>query len=340
MEDRLLKNARIVVEISCRVKANESVLILTKLREPEGRRWHYSRALGSAAAELGAMPVVMDLAHYTLTQSYRDGRILKPLKAAIESADVVIADNLNYADILGDPDMHDLSLTAEQRRVYLQNNGMEEWEITPEEVAAIRKRTMWLLALLDSSEKVHVSSPAGTDFSFGLGQGANWLPILGIVPLYGEVAVIPQQKSGSGVFVVDGPTQMDVRTKDELDREPLRITIDAGRVKDISGDPVQTQRLKEFISSGDPPAETIDEVGIITTSIKANDKYWWRDGTHHHDTVHIALGNNQRRDTLVHGPRHMDGEVCRPTISVDGMVIVRDGVFLDDVMALPPATHD
>jgi hypothetical protein len=39
---------------------------------------------------------------------------------------VAIADNVNYADILGDPDMHDLSLTAEQRRVYLQSNGMEE----------------------------------------------------------------------------------------------------------------------------------------------------------------------------------------------------------------------
>lgn len=332
MEKRLLKNARIVVEISCSVKANESVLILTKLRESAGRRWNYSRALASAVVDLGAMPMVVDIAHYTSSSSYRDRRVLTPLKAAIESADVVIADNVNYADILGDPDMHDLSLTDEQRRVYLQNNGMEEWEITPEEVAAIRKRTMWLLDLLDSSEKVHVSSPAGTDFSLGLGQGSNWLPILGIVPLYGEVAVIPQQESGSGVFVVDGPTQMGVRTKDELDRDPLRITIEAGLVKEISGDPVQLQRLKEFIASGDPPAEAIDEVGIITTSIKANDKYWWRDGTHHHDTVHIALGNNQRRDTLVHGPRHMDGEVCRPTISVDGLVIVEDGVFLDGVM--------
>ena len=158
------------------------------------------------------------------------------------------------------------------------------------------------------------------------------MPILGIVPLYGEVAVIPEQGSESGVFVVDGPTQMKVRREDELDREPLRITVEAGRVKEIGGDLEQVQRLKEFIASGDPPAEFIDEVGILTTGIAANDRYWWSDGTHHHDTVHIALGNNQRRNTLVHGPRHMDGEVCKPTISVDGLVIVENGVFRDDLL--------
>jgi len=101
---------------------------------------------------------------------------------------------------------------------------------------------------------------------------------------------------------------------------------------DYEGDPEQVQRLKEFIASGDPPAEFIDEVGIVTTQIVANDEYYWSDGTHHHDCVHIALGNNARRDTMVHGPRHMDGDVQRPTIHADDLMIVENGVFLDSVM--------
>ena len=51
-------------------------------------------------------------------------------------------------------------------------------------------------------------------------------------------------------------------------------------------------------------------------------------------TLRNALGNNVRRDTVVHGPRHMDCEINKPTISIDGLVIVEHGIFLDEVMDL------
>jgi len=110
--------------------------------------------------------------------------------------------------------------------------------------------------------------------------------------------------------------------------------VEAGRVVAVSGDPVQIERLERFIASGDPPADAIDEVGILTTNFVENDIYYWSDGTHHHDRVHVALGNNVRRDTVVHGPRHMDCEINKPTISIDGLVIVEHGIFLDEVMDL------
>ncbi|MFC1509787.1 hypothetical protein ACFL60_08925 [Candidatus Omnitrophota bacterium] len=78
-----------------------------------------------------------------------------------------------------------------------------------------------------------------------------------------------------------------------------------------------------------PPADMIDEVGILTTTLLENDRYYWSDGTHHHDRTHIALGNNVRRDIVVDGPKHMDGEVSKPTISIDGLVIMKDGIFQD-----------
>jgi hypothetical protein len=74
-------------------------------------------------------------------------------------------------------------------------------------------------------------------------------------------------------------------------------------------------------------------VGILTTPFAENDRYDWPDGTHHHDCAHVALGNNERRDVVVHGPRHMDGEIRRPTIAIDGLVIVENGVFRDEAMS-------
>ncbi len=323
-----LRNALITLEASCLGKAGESLLLLTK-----GTHNVYTKALLHAAGQLGMIAAVMDVAAYLGGEDYRQGRLLPPLKAAIEAADVVITlAGGKYGQFVGDSDMSDLSLTARRRWLHLQSNGMEKWDISAEQVTMIRTRTEWLIALLDRSETVRVTSGAGTDFTFGLGEGSKYLPILGIMPLYGEVAVTGRQGSESGVYVIDGPTQMGVRTQDELDREPLRITVEDGRVKDISGDDEQVRRCREFIASDDRRADAIDEIGILTTKIRENDEYYWSDGTHHHDCVHIALGNNLRRDALVHGPRHMDGEVRRPTIEVDGKVIVKDGVFRDDLL--------
>lgn len=165
-----------------------------------------------------------------------------------------------------------------------------------------------------------------------------WLPVLGIVPLYGEVAISPQPGSESGVFVVDGPTQKSVRLKDELDREPLRMTVEAGRVTKMTGDAVQLRRLEEFIASGNPPADRIDEVGVMVTSLAANDVYRMekRDGSRCRDTVHIAIGNNQHRGEFIHGQKHMDCDNRKPTIKVDGLVIVKDGVFCDSLLDSNP----
>ena len=229
--------------------------------------------------------------------------------------------------------MQDAALTSERRWLIIQPNGMEEWNITREQIAAIRKRTLWLMDRIKTAKSGRITSKKGTDFTFGLGSGCSFTPILGIIPFYGEVAIVPDINSTNGIFVTDGPTQRDVRPKNELDREPFTVEVEAGRVKNIKGgDPEQLRRLKEFIASGDPAADAIDEVGLVTTDFVENDRYYWRDGTHHHDTVHIALGNNVLRNTLVHGPKHMDCEVLKPTISIDGLVIIEDGVFKEDVI--------
>ena len=151
------------------------------------------------------------------------------------------------------------------------------------------------------------------------------------MPLYGEVPVIPAQGSEEGILVVDGPTQRGIRPRSEQDREPLRITIEEGKVVDFRGDAEQVERLNAFIENGNPRADNVDEVGIVTTDVAENDEYWWEDGTHHHDRTHIAIGNNMLRSDNVHGKAHMDCEIGKPTITVDELTVVKDGVFSDEL---------
>ncbi len=329
----MIENARIVLEVSCRARAGESLLILAddamRTRVP---------ALCAAARGIGVVPVVLDVQEFLSAPAYARGYIHPALKAAIEAADIVlqnlpdtwVTNRPDYGRLTGRPDLQDAALTGERRWCILQCRGMEQWKLTREGVAAIRHRTLDLLCRLGSAFRGRITSEAGTDLEFGLGAGATRTPILGIIPLYGEVAVVPELTATCGVLVVDGPTQLDVRPATEQDRPPLRIEIEAGRVRNLAGgDPAQLERLRRFIASGSPAADAVDEVGIVTTSLVENDLFYWSDGTHHHDCVHVALGNSVRRDAIVHGPRHMDCEVHRPTLRVDGHTVVQNGRFLD-----------
>ena len=155
MDEKLLRNARIVLEASCRAQPGETVLMVA-----DEALLPYAPALASAAVDLGLVPAIMDITDFLSSPAYDEGRILEPLKAAMEESDIVIGNTLDvhdptradYARLVGDPDVHDSCLTAERRWVYLQCNGVEKWDITAEEVVRLRERTHWLQGLLKSSK--------------------------------------------------------------------------------------------------------------------------------------------------------------------------------------------
>ena len=328
---RLLENARILLEVSCRATTGETVLILSNAQ------FHrYARAVAQAAETLDLHPVIMDLGEYPFERDinhlYAPSPPLPAVAEALRVADLVInIPPFSYNRLIGESANDDAYLSASQRWVSLQSNRMEDWRLDAAEVAAIRIRTEWLLGVVDGAEWGHVTSPAGTDFRFRLGPKSSHVPVLGIVPLYGEVAVVPGGEE-SGVFVIDGPTQMAVRPVNEMLREPLRVEVEGGVVTGYSGDPEQVARLEAFMDSGDPRADRIDEVGLTTTHVPENDIVGmggWDDGTHNGHRIHIAIGNNVGREAVVHGSRHMDGEVDRPTVTIDCRPIMQNGVFVD-----------
>ncbi len=321
---RLMKNAEIILEVCGRARAGETVLILA-MRE----KLLYAAALAKKAVELKLNPLIIDITEYH-GNAYKDRIVNLPLKKAIVSADIVLnlQDLAGISRMLGDHKNNDDRWhTGADRKIWINNNAMEKWAITGQKTAGIRTRTLKLIKLLNRSKNVRITSKQGTDISFCLGKGYMATPVLAICPLYGEVAITPAANTARGVFVIDGPTQRGVRPYYELNKKFLKVFVEAGKAVSWSGDAVQVKRLTEFIESGKPRADAIDEIGIPTTEFKDNDRYWWRDKTHHHDRIHIALGNNVLRKKNIHGEHHMDGEVSRATIYVDGKMIMNNGRF-------------
>lgn len=354
LSEKIVENAKIALRDSCRAKPGESVVVLV---DKEPQRVQCAQALEAAAVELGLKPMIIDLSVYSglvhdpsfvhndqkypTDKAELESRVLKPAKAAAEAADIVLCLRspgltLTYANLFGVPHMDDMCLTGEKRRMEYQYVNMENWNLKSEEVAAIGPRTTWLYEKVLKTKVIRITSPAGMDLSVPVEPGTKIYPILGIVPLYGEVALVPALgPKTEGVIVIDGPTYRGVRPPWETDREPLRFVMKNGRVTEMTGDPEQIARLKKLDETYQPAGFGLDEVGLVSTDVSDNDTYWTRgrfnNGTHAHDTIHIALGKNESRKGVVHSNLHMDMDIRRPTVSLDGLVIIKDGKFVDSV---------
>ena len=342
--ERIWKNAEFILKDLAGGKSGETLLVIA-----DGNSYTNARALCDCARDFGLRPIIIDIDMYGGRERYLKMPVINPLKAAILNADIcfMVTDQMltDYGMFLGDSDDCDQALLGKSRRYTLEARGMDEWEIDREEILHYRERTEKLLAWLKTAGRLHVTTALGTDFTCEMGGKPDGMySVLAIIPFYAEVAIVPNMGNVTGKLVVDGasqcaygqrgfPIRPAIHGYQELYKQPLKISLEKGVVTDYSGDPAQVKRLKTWMESSVPQANIADEVGLVTTTSVENDKYgWYLDGTHQTHTVHVALGNNTRRNEVIHAPEHVDFDMHNPVIELDGNIIYRDGVFNDELI--------
>jgi leucyl aminopeptidase (aminopeptidase T) len=137
----------------------------------------------------------------------------------------------------------------------------------------------------------------------------------------GEAAIAPVEGTSEGTLVVD-------HTMDNLgllDR-PIRMVVRGGRVAETVGG-ASAETLKTLLAGADANATNIAEFAIGTNeharligSMTEDKKYW--------GSVHIAIGDNHVIGGEVVSELHLDGLLLRPTVELDGTIIVQDGRLL------------
>jgi len=176
---------------------------------------------------------------------------------------------------------------------------------------------------LTKGNRVKIISPGGTKLNLSIAgrrgiadTGQFTQPgDFGNLPA-GEGFIAPLEKSISGVIVFDGAFA-DI----ELD-SPIKLEIKNGRAVKISGGRAAAA-LNRLIKQIGPKAERIGEFGIGTNAaaqlspevLEAEKVY---------GTAHLALGNNVGFGGKINVPFHSDGIILKPTVTIDGRVIVRD----------------
>jgi aminopeptidase len=210
----------------------------------------------------------------------------------------------------------------------------------PVDYARMRKDARKLKRALDAADRVHITSPGGTDLEISLegrlarvDDGAFHKPGTGGNLPAGETYISPANYTAEGVIVFDGSVAVADGGGAFVPKKPVRVEIEGGRAVRLSGG-AGAKRLEKSLILGEKAA--LDRKGTPGWSAKRVESY--RGNARHIGelgiglnprarvtgkmledekilgTCHFALGSNYDDDAEAF--IHLDCLVEKPTITV------------------------
>jgi leucyl aminopeptidase (aminopeptidase T) len=197
----------------------------------------------------------------------------------------------------------------------------------------IAARTVKMTHLLTDASRVHVTSPAGTDLKFSI-EGIKAIASTGIVDTpgkfgnlpSGEAYLMPAEGTAEGIIVIDGSiADIGVVEKDD----PVRVRVEKGFAVEITGGKT-AEKLKALLEPFGRDGRNIAEFGVgtndsarIVGDMLEDEKVM--------GTIHFAFGNNKSMGGTFGVQIHIDGLVIKPSFTLDGKDIMKNGSFLVDL---------
>jgi leucyl aminopeptidase (aminopeptidase T) len=191
----------------------------------------------------------------------------------------------------------------------------------------LKRQGLMLAAKLSAAESCRVTSPAGTELTLDLTEregisddgdiGAEGA--FGNLPA-GEAFIAPIETSGEGTIVFDGA----LGGFGLLDT-PVPVTISGGRLVDAGGR--VGAWLAQTLDAGGEHGRSLAEMGIgtnpaarLTGNILEDEKAL--------GTIHLAFGTSAGIGGVNHSSVHIDGLVLRPSMWLDGRLLMEDGTLV------------
>jgi len=314
----LRESVRNVVRQCARVRPGELVCVAA-----DTQTMPIALAIVEAVEEGGAEPVLVTM----LPRRAHGNEPPRVVAAAMKAADVVIQP-VTYA--MTHTDATRDALRAGARVLVLR--GVTEDIMTRGAMLAdydkIERVTKEVARLLTEARTARVRTPAGTDLTLSL-DGRAAVALTGRVGGPGTFAAMPDGEAA--LSPVEGTAQGTIVVEHTMDSlglldQPIRMTVRDGRVTEIAGGKLAA-KLRLLIAAAGESATNIAEFAIGTNdqarligSMTEDKKSW--------GSVHIAIGDNHVIGGTVTSELHLDGLLLRPTVELDGRIIVQDGRLL------------
>lgn len=314
--DNLMKGAMVAVNQCMNIKPEEEVLIITDRKMPR----NISGALKKATDEIGAKCTIMTM---------------EPLDVNGQEPSEKIAELMKKPDTLFLVTSKSLSHTKARREAtkigvrIASMPGVTEFSFIKGGLTAdyrtVKELTEKMYEKLKNSKIIRITSQNGTNFT-AIAEGREWDKDDGRIHEKGdfnnlpagEVSIAPLEGTSNGIIIIDKMADYG---------NEIRYTVKDGFAIKIEGSAL----LKKEVEKLGSKARNIAEIGIGTNpkariigNVLEDEKVF--------GTIHVALGNNLSFGGKVDVPLHVDGIILKPTLEVDGKVLIKDGkwTFLDE----------
>jgi leucyl aminopeptidase (aminopeptidase T) len=311
----LTESAKIAVEVAMGLKSNEIALIICDEK---------SRKIGYVllnAANIAKEAILIEM---------------KEMESNGEEPPELVANTLLHCDVALIPTTKSMSHTKARKAACDKGVRIATLpgitEDMMERALDVDYKEMELLSnkftdLLTHSKNIEINTELGTNLRFSIDerQGHSDTGIchnpgdFSNLPA-GESCIAPVEGTSSGTLIIDGSL-----AGYGLLKNPLKIKIENGFIKDLEGDGADF--LKEVYNKYGVSAWNVAELGIgtnpkatITGNVLEDEKV--------KGTIHIAFGDNISFGGTVSVDSHLDGVIMKPTLILDGKVIIKEGELL------------
>lgn len=312
--NQLVKTAEGVLSSCLAVKKGEEVLIVT-----DDSRKEIGEAIYEAAGNLGCERLLMVMNERELSGQEPP----KAVAAAMKSADVVIAPTAQ-------------SLTHTNARIEAAKAGTRVATmpgITEEmfsqgamtaDYSKVEKLTAVVTEMLSKASVAKIEKD-GHVLTINI-NGRDGVPSPGVyrepgkcgnLPS-GEAYIAPLEDGSEGEMIVDG-SMVGIGKLDS----PLHMVISGGQLRSVTGE--KSENLDVLLKN--ETNGTLCELGIGTNEAAVLNGIILEDEKVY-GTVHIAFGTNTSFGGVNKAECHMDGIILRPTLYLDDVKVIEDGVFL------------
>ena len=245
-----------------------------------------------------------------------------------------VAEAMASADVVLAPTVQSLSHTASRKRaseagarIATLPGVTEEMlaRVMSADMAELRRRGGEVARRLDAASEAQITSAGGTDLRLDL-SGRTAIPDAGELTDRGAFGNLPcgegfiAPAGGHGTLVIDGSLAGVGKATD-----PVVLEVEAGHLTSARGG--QGMAFMELLTAHGEDGTNLAELGIgtnekaiLTGNILEDEKIL--------GTAHVAFGASAAIGGNVQVPVHLDCVVMKPSVTLDGEPLVRDGELL------------
>jgi leucyl aminopeptidase (aminopeptidase T) len=344
LRPEFLQVVDIIYREQCNLQPGTKVLIISDSRTPR----HVLSAFMGVAMAMGAEVMVAENKVPPPPSIQPGVKWNSMVIGASKEADLIVDMAVGYAKFIVDAVMRGT-------RVIMPGDGTGAWHIEESlirtilaaDIHALRREADKIAALFTKADTCRITSEEGTDFEISLNgiegeavDGFLWDPDKGewksdweITPPAQPGVTVPKGR-GDGIIAVDGFLLYEPAYDHETPPSPVFLTIEKGKLVDVNGHPLMAGRLKNWLESLPDDSGTY---GPVHFNLGTNPRAML---TQHLEferirgTIDFGFGDNSLLAPLMGGDFptvksdvHWDVLIMRPTMSLDGAVVVENGVM-------------